>query len=61
MDFTEGECARGCRLAAVRYLRRPPCPITYCKMIDPVVASDGHSYERTAITEYVESEGEDND
>ena len=27
------------------------CPITYDKMKDPVVASDGHSYERTAIEE----------
>ena len=26
-------------------------PITYDKMKDPVVASDGHSYERTAIEE----------
>lgn len=25
------------------------CPITHCKMADPVVASDGHSYERAAI------------
>jgi hypothetical protein len=27
------------------------CPITYDKMKDPVVASDGHSYERSAIEE----------
>jgi len=25
------------------------CPITLCKMLEPVVASDGHSYERVAI------------
>ena len=25
------------------------CPITYARMKDPVVASDGHSYERSAI------------
>jgi len=33
-------------------LRVPPefiCPITQEKMLDPVVASDGHSYERDAI------------
>ena len=27
------------------------CPITFDKMKDPVVASDGHSYERSAIEE----------
>ena len=27
------------------------CPITYDKMKDPVVASDGHSYERSSIEE----------
>jgi hypothetical protein len=27
------------------------CPITYVAMVDPVVASDGHSYEREAIEE----------
>jgi hypothetical protein len=27
------------------------CPITYDEMKDPVVASDGHSYERSAIEE----------
>lgn len=27
------------------------CPITWAKMRDPVVASDGHSYERSAILE----------
>ena len=25
------------------------CPITFCKMADPIVASDGHSYERAAL------------
>lgn len=36
--------------------RRPPehfCPITMEVMKDPVVASDGHSYERMAIEEYL--------
>lgn len=28
------------------------CPITYERMIDPVIASDGHSYERLAIEEW---------
>ena len=30
------------------------CPITQDVMIDPVVASDGHSYERTAIAAILE-------
>ena len=25
------------------------CPITQSRMVDPVVASDGHSYDRSAI------------
>ena len=29
------------------------CPITCEKMVDPVVASDGHSYERQAIEEVI--------
>ena len=29
------------------------CPITLCIMFDPVVASDGHSYERCAIQEWL--------
>ena len=28
------------------------CPITYSIMTDPVVAADGHTYERSAIEEY---------
>ncbi|XP_053204626.1 WD repeat, SAM and U-box domain-containing protein 1-like isoform X2 [Panonychus citri] len=31
------------------------CPITHELMKDPVVASDGYTYERTAITEWVEN------
>ena len=29
------------------------CPITCCKMKNPVVASDGHSYERAALVRYI--------
>ena len=39
-------------LTADEVLRCPPefiCPITQEKMLDPVVASDGHSYERESI------------
>jgi hypothetical protein len=31
------------------------CPITMAIMSDPVVAADGHSYERKAIEEWLES------
>ena len=34
------------------------CPITWCKMVDPVVASDGHSYERSAIQDVFDRGGE---
>lgn len=30
------------------------CPITYMPMMDPVVAADGHSYERNAIKTWFE-------
>ena len=36
------------------------CPITYEVMADPVVASDGHSYERAAIEHYYAQEGNRN-
>lgn len=29
--------------------------VTFCKMVDPVVASDGHSYERDAILAVIRS------
>ena len=28
------------------------CSITYCRMVDPVITADGHSYERLAIEEW---------
>ena len=34
------------------------CPITYEVMTNPVVASDGHSYERAAIEYYYAQEGD---
>jgi hypothetical protein len=30
------------------------CPITMCRMQDPVIAMDGHSYERTAIVQWLQ-------
>lgn len=29
------------------------CPVTLCECVDPVVASDGHTYERNAILKHV--------
>jgi hypothetical protein len=31
------------------------CPITFDLMTDPVVAADGHSYERSPITKWISS------
>jgi hypothetical protein len=33
------------------------CPITMVVMREPVVADDGHTYERSAITEWVRRKG----
>lgn len=33
----------------------PPCPITGFPMVDPVVAADGHTYERTAIARWLKT------
>jgi hypothetical protein len=34
------------------------CPITLSLMVDPVIAADGHSYERTAIEDWMRRSGE---
>ena len=33
------------------------CPITLCPMQDPVKAPDGHTYERTAIVQAIQTYG----
>ncbi len=33
------------------------CPITYQMFRDPVIASDGHIYERTAIVRWISEHG----
>jgi serine/threonine protein kinase len=33
------------------------CPITYSLFSDPVIAEDGHTYERSAITNWIELNG----
>jgi hypothetical protein len=41
-------------LAAERQLQKMrECPITYTRMTDPVVAEDGHTYERAAIERWL--------
>ena len=35
------------------------CPITMSLMINPVIASDGHSYEQNAIQEHIRRQGAD--
>lgn len=47
--FLDG-CERSMRQPA---RTREVCPITLEEMRDPVVASDGHTYERSAIVEYM--------
>ena len=32
------------------------CPITYGIFVDPVIASDGNTYERTAITHWLQQQ-----
>ena len=51
---TEGEAAR---LVDSLLPDLPPkllCPITHCPLIDPVETVDGHTYERYAITQWLE-------
>ncbi len=33
------------------------CPITHDVMVDPVIATDGHTYERTAIERWLKTDG----
>lgn len=33
------------------------CPITKCVMVEPVVASDGNTYERDAIEKWIKAKG----
>lgn len=56
----EAEAARVQKLAALGLASVPYpddfcCPITFCRLVDPVVASDGHTYERSAIAAVIES------
>lgn len=44
-------------LHTIEYPRDFCCPITISKMKDPVVASDGHSYERNAIEAVIKGSG----
>lgn len=42
------------RAEAARYLPSMVCPITHEAFRDPVIAEDGHSYEREAIARWLE-------
>ena len=58
IDEIAGEAARQARRESlgIGHLETPAefiCPITLAKMADPVVASDGHSYERSAIERWL--------
>ena len=33
------------------------CPITLCRFVHPVVATDGHTYERSALIKHVVANG----
>lgn len=39
-------------------LTRYTCPITKCIFLDPVIASDGHIYERQAILQWIKKTGQ---
>ena len=43
------------RLKGMRVRDEFLCPITFEIMQDPVVAADGHSYERSAITKWMQT------
>ena len=42
-------------------VQQPPdsfvCPVTLKLFVDPVICSDGHSYERVAIEDWIEKKG----
>ena len=48
-DNEDADAARMAELGAPQTPNDFMCPITSARMIDPVVASDGHTYERYAI------------
>lgn len=52
---SERRATLGIDTDVIPYPREFVCPITLSRMIDPVVASDGHSYERAAILSVLES------
>jgi len=55
--FARAEAEREARLSSLTGGKEAAdafvCPLTGCRMFDPVVASDGHTYERSAIEEHL--------
>ena len=41
-------------VGGIRFPEDLCCPLTLCKMVEPVTASDGHTYERTAIEHVIQ-------
>jgi len=58
MEEEQAERVRQARYAELGVEINTPkehlCPISFCPMRDPVVASDGHSYDRASITPILE-------
>ena len=52
------EDRRACLPYVPEILPSAACPLTKQCMIDPVVAADGHTYERSAIEKHMEAAGE---
>ena len=52
------EDRRACLPYVPEILPSAVCPLTKQCMIDPVVAADGHTYERSAIEKHMEAAGE---
>lgn len=52
------EDRRACLPYVSEILPSAACPLTKQCMIDPVVAADGHTYERSAIEKHMEAAGE---
>ena len=52
------EARRACQERVVEIMPSAVCPVTLRFMVDPVVAADGHSYERSAIERWIQDAGE---
>jgi ankyrin repeat protein len=54
----DADCAAVAALPVVQPRADPlECPLSKCRFVDPVVASDGHTYERKHITDWLSAHG----